>query len=90
VDKLGGNTGSISPSGIFTSDCTVGSVVGCVWLFGFAGVGLTSNLGGLVGVWEALGVVLPITELSEEKVIIDDIVVEVASDEWPMLSSDDV
>ena len=67
----------------------MGSVVVCAWLFGFAGVGLTSNLGGLVGVWEALGVVLPITELSEEEVIIDDIVVEVASDEWPMLSSDD-
>ena len=50
MDKLGGNTGYVSSSGIFTSDCTVGSVVGCVWLFGFAGVGLTSNLGGLVGV----------------------------------------
>ena len=89
MDKLGGNTGPVSPSGIFTSDCTVGSVVVCAWLFGFAGVGLTSNLGGLVGFWEALGVVFPINALSEEGVIIDDFVVEVASDEWPMLPSDD-
>jgi len=54
VKMFGGSTGSWPPSGMFTSDSTVRSVV---WVFGVSGVGRSSSddwFGGLVVCWEAL------------------------------------